>query len=110
LNNVPVEGYTSAEFTCTYNASLVQVSNIAVTNLFGADAAVAINSSKNGSFIVAIAGSNGNKATTSGAAFTFTVTGLQAGQTAIECTARVSKGDNTLTSLPSTGTSLTIIG
>jgi len=43
LNNVPAEGYTSAEFTCTYDASLVQVSNIAVTNLFGADAAVAIN-------------------------------------------------------------------
>ena len=67
-------------------------------------------SPQNGSFIVAIAGSNGNKATASGAAFTFSVMGLQAGQTAIECTARVSKGDNMLTSLPSTGTSLTIVG
>lgn len=109
LNSVPAEGYTSAEFTCTYNASLVEVSNIAVTNLFGADAAVAINGPQNGSFIVAIAGSNGNKATTSGAAFTFSVKGLQAGQSAIECTARVSKGDNMLTSLPSTGTTLTVI-
>jgi hypothetical protein len=35
LNNVPAEGYSSAEFTCTYNSTLVQVSNIAVTNLFG---------------------------------------------------------------------------
>ena len=110
LNNIPAGGYTSAEFTCTYNAALVQVSNIAVTNLFGSDSAVAINDPQNGSFIVAIAGSNGNKATASGAAFTFSARGLQAGQTAIECTARVSKGDNLLTSIPSTGTTLTVIG
>ncbi len=71
LNNVPAEGYTSAEFTCTYDASLVEVSNILVGNLFGADPASAINGPQNGTFIVAIAGSNGNKATTSGAAFTF---------------------------------------
>jgi hypothetical protein len=110
LNNIPAGGYTSAEFTCTYNSTLVQVSNIAVTNLFGADPAAAINDPQNGSFIVAIAGSNGSKATTGGAAFTFSAKGLQAGQSAIECTARVSKGDNLLTSLPSTGTSLTIVG
>jgi hypothetical protein len=110
LNNVPAEGYKSAEFTCTYNASFIEVSNITVTNLFGADPAVAINGPQGGSFIVAIAGSNGNEATTSGAAFTFTATGLQAGQTAIECEARVSKGDNILTSIPSTGTNLTIAG
>ena len=110
LNNVPSEGYRSAEFTCTYNAALVQVSNITVTNLFGSDPAVAINDPQNGSFIVAIAGSNGNKATTSGAAFTFDVKGLQAGQAAIECNVRISKGDNILTSLPATGTDLTITG
>jgi hypothetical protein len=110
LNNIPSEGYTSAEFTCTYNASLIQVSNIAVTSLFGPDPAVAINDPQNGSFIVAIAGSNGNKATASGPAFTFSAKGLQAGQSAIECTVRVSKGDNLLTSLPSTGTTLTIVG
>ena len=110
LNNVPAEGYTSAEFTCTYNSALVQVSNIAVASLFGPDPAVAINDPQNGSFIVAIAGSNGNKATTSGTAFTFSAKGLHAGQSAINCTARVSKGDNLLTTLPSTGTSLTIVG
>ena len=110
LNNIPSEGYTSAEFTCTYNAALVQVSNITATNLFGPDPAVAINDPQNGSFIVAIAGSNGNKAIASGAAFTFSAQGLQAGQTAITCTVRVSKGDNMLTSLPSTGTNLTIVG
>ncbi len=110
LNNVPAEGYTSAEFTCTYNASLVEVSNIVVGNLFGTDPAVAINGPQNGSFIVAIAGSNGNKATTNGTAFTFSAKGLQAGQSAIECTVRASKGDNVLTSLSSTGTNLTIVG
>jgi len=110
LNNVPAEGYTSAEFTCTYDASLVEVSNIVVTSLFGADPAVAIQGPQNGSFIVAVAGSNGNKATTSGAAFTFNAKGLQAGQTAIECTARASKGDNVLTQISSTAGSLTVVG
>jgi hypothetical protein len=108
LNNVPPEGYTSAEFTCTYPPSLVEVGNIVVTNLFGTDAAVAIFGPQSGNFIVAIAGSNGQKATTSGAAFTFEVTGLQAGQATIECTVRVSQGDNVLLDLPSTAAILTI--
>ena len=108
LNNVPAEGYTSAEFTCTYDASLAEVSNITVTNLFGNDTVTAINGPQNGSFIVAVAGSNGNKATASGTAFTFNVKGLQAGQTALECTARVSKGDNILTSIESIGANLNI--
>ncbi|HXD09203.1 MAG TPA: carboxypeptidase regulatory-like domain-containing protein [Anaerolineales bacterium] len=110
LNNVPAEGYTSAEFTCTYNASLLEVSNIVVAGLFGADPASAINGPQNGSFIVAIAGSNGDKATTSGTAFTFSVKALQAGQSTVECTARVSKGDNVLTSISSTGTDVTVTG
>jgi hypothetical protein len=110
LNNVPAEGYTSAEFTCTYDETLLEVSNITIGSLFGADAAAAINGPQNGSFIVAIAGSNGNKATASGPVFTFDVTALQAGQTSVECTVRVSKGDNVLTPLSSTGTDVTIIG
>ena len=110
LNNIPAGGYASTEFTCTYNAALVQISNVAATNLFGPDPAVAVNDPQNGSFIVAIAGSNGNRATAGGAAFTFSARGLHAGQTAIECTARVSRGDNLLTSISSTGTSLTVVG
>ena len=110
LNNVPAEGYPSAEFTCTYDPALVSTSNILVGTLFGADAVSAINDPQNGSFIVAIAGSNGNKATTSGPVFTFNVTALQAGQTSIECTVRVSKGDNVLTPLPSSAAGLTITG
>jgi hypothetical protein len=110
LNNVPAEGYTSAEFTCTYDPTLLEASNIVIAGLFGVDPVVAINDPQSDSFIVAIAGSNGNKATTSGTVFTFSVTGLQVGQAAIECTARVSKGDNVLTTLPSTGASLTVVG
>jgi hypothetical protein len=110
LNNVPAGGYTSAEFNCTYDATLIEVSNIAATLLFGTDPAVAIHGPQGGSFIIAIAGSNGNKATSSGAAFTFSVKGLQAGQTNINCTARVSPGNNVLTQLTSTGTTLTVVG
>jgi hypothetical protein len=110
LNNVPPEGYTSAEFTCTYNAGLFEVSNITIASLFGADAATAINSSQDHSFIVAIAGSHGNKATTSGPVFTFNVKGLQVGQTVIECRARVSQGGNALTEIPFAVDYLTILG
>lgn len=110
LNNPPAGGYTSAEFTCSYNPTLVQVSNIMATSLFGLDSAFAINGPQNGSLIVAIAGSNGNRATVSGAAFTLNATGLQAGQAPIACAVRVSTGDNLLTSIPSTGEALTIVG
>lgn len=110
LNNVPPEGYTSAEFTCTYDANLLEAGNIVIADLFGADPATAINGPQGGSLIVAIAGSRGNKATTSGIVFTFTVTGLQAGQAAIDCKARVSTGDNVLTNLPSSAAVLTVLG
>lgn len=110
LNNVPAEGYTSAEFTCNFDASLISVGTPVVTNLFGADPAVAINTPQPGTLIVAIAGSNGSKAVTSGVVFTFNVTALQAGETSIECTVRVSQGNNILTSLPSTGMNLTVNG
>ncbi len=108
LNNVPASGYTSAEFTCTYNYSVVEVSGITDAGLFGADSVMVVNGPQNGEFIVALAGSNGNKATTSGAAFTFTVTGLQAGESPVECTARVSTGDATLTGIPSTPATVTV--
>lgn len=110
LNNVPAEGYTSAEFTCTYDPIMIEVSNITTTDLFGTDPAVAIQGPQNGSFIVAIAGSHGNKATTSGVAFTFNAKGIQAGQTTIGCNARVSLGNGQLADLPSTGAVITILG
>ncbi len=109
LNNVPVEGFSSAEFTCTYDASRAEVSNISIASLFGPDPVAAINGPQNGSFIVAIAGSNNSKATTSGTTFTFSLTGLSAGQVAIDCKARVSKGDNLLTELPFVGANLVVL-
>ena len=108
LVNVPAGGYTSTEFTCTYNGTLVEASGITAGTLFGADPAVAISGPQNGSFIFAIAGSKGSKAATDGTAFTFSLKGLQAGQTAVECKARVSKGDNTLTAIPSSAATLNV--
>jgi murein DD-endopeptidase MepM/ murein hydrolase activator NlpD len=110
LNNVPSSGYVSAEFTCQYDPSLLEVSNIAVANLFGTDAAVAINGPENGKLILAIAGSNGNKATTSGSVFTFSVTGLQPGQMYFGCEARVSEGSNGLAQLPSARAYVIVLG
>jgi len=109
LSNVPAEGYTSAEFTCTYNASLVEAKDIVIVDLFGNDPAMAINGPQNGSFIVAVAGTFGNKAT-NGNAFRFGLTGLQAGQAAIDCQARVSTGDNLLTEISSLPGNLTVTG
>jgi hypothetical protein len=107
LNNIPPEGYSSAEFTCTYDAGVAAAGDIAATSLFGADPAVAISGPQNGKFIIAIAGSNGNKAFGIGpvirdAAITFRLNGLRAGFTLVTCIARVSRGDNTLATIPFT--------
>lgn len=96
LNNVPVEGYTSTEFVCTYDPAIVEVSGILAAELFGSDPASALSGPQNGQFILGIAGSNGKKATSSGTAFTFAVRGLQIGQTTVQCTARVSIGQGSL--------------
>lgn len=96
LNNVPPEGYTGTEFVCTYDPAIVEVSNILTAELFGSDPASALNGPQNGQFVFAIAGSNGKKATSSGTAFTFSMRGLQVGQTPVQCTARVSTGLGTL--------------
>lgn len=102
LSGVPAEGYTSIEFTCTYPADLIRISNIQATGLFGTDPATAPNDTQNGSFIFAIAGSHGQKATTDGAAFTFNATGLQEGNASIDCNAKVPDG-NGLKDLESAG-------
>ncbi len=110
LGNVPAQGYTSTEFTCTYDAGLVEISQITPTELFGPDPVMAINGPQDGTFIVAIAGSRGSKATTSGVAFTYNAKGLQEGQTTLECQARISTGDKTLTSIEHIPAELTIGG
>ncbi|HLP80997.1 MAG TPA: cohesin domain-containing protein, partial [Nitrosomonas sp.] len=109
LNNVPGEGYKSAEFTCNYDGTLVEKSNIVVTELFGTEPVTVIHDPQTGTFIVAIAGVNSNRAITSGTAFSFSAKALQAGQSAVQCTARVSQGNNQAIDLPSVGTALTIL-
>ena len=106
LSNISAGGFASAEFTCTYNPAIVEVSAIAATSLFGADPVTAINGPQNGSFIFAIAGSKGNKALTDGPAFTFSAKGLQVGQSAIDCQTRVSTGNLALSTISSTPATL----
>ena len=110
LNNVPAEGYTGTELTCTYDPNVVEASSIVIGNLFGLDPVTAINGPHAGLFIVAIAGSQGNKATSSGTVIAFAVRALQAGQTDLDCSARASKGDNVLVDIPSIVARLTVLG
>ena len=109
LDNVPAEGYTSLELTCSYYPSLVDPGDLLVGNLFGSDPAVAVKGPQYDRFIVAISGSGGNKATSSGTVMSFQVTGLQAGQSPMECQARASKGDNVLTTIASTGNNVMVL-
>ncbi|GAB4504466.1 MAG: hypothetical protein Fur0043_14600 [Anaerolineales bacterium] len=109
LNGVPAGGYKSAEFTCTYDPDLVTLSNILISALFGNDPVTAITEPQNGSFIVAIAGSQVQKAVTDGTVFTFDLTSLQTGQVTIECRTRVSSGDNVFREISSNAALLTIL-
>ena len=108
LNNIPLDGYASAEFVCTYDPVLVSVGNITFTALFGSDPATAISGPSSGNFIVAISGSNGQRAMQDGAVFSYSVTGLQAGVASITCATRVSMGDNVLIVLDPVVTTITI--
>lgn len=110
LNNVPAQGYASTEFTCTYDPALVDVSNFNVGNLFGSDSVSSVSGPQHGSFILAVAGSHGQKAANSGTAFTFEAKGLQAGTATVECKARVSDGLSALQSISSLASTLTING
>jgi murein DD-endopeptidase MepM/ murein hydrolase activator NlpD len=109
LNNVPPAGYTSNEITCTYNATLLNVNNIAVAGLFGSNPVVAINGPQNGSFILALVATGGNRATTNGTVFTFSATALQAGQSPVECTARVSEGLSVYQTIAFVGDTINIL-
>lgn len=108
LNNVPTSGYASAEFTCTYDPTLISITNITQAGLFGTDPVVILNGPANGSFLFAIAGSNGQRATTSGAVFTFTATALAVGEAEVDCVVKVS-GGGALQTIESTPTTLIIL-
>ena len=107
LLNIPEGGYASAEFTCSYDPAFIEVSNIVESGLFGTDPAVVLSGPAGGSFIFAIAGSNGQRATVDGAAFTFNALALQTGTTDISCATRVSTG-NSLSDLEASVITLTI--
>jgi hypothetical protein len=108
LNNVPSGGFASAEFICSYNPTVVEVSAITPADLFGPDPIAVVNGPQNGSFVFAVAGSLGNKATADGTVFTFSAKGLQVGQAAIGCQVRASTGDLVLGTIPSTPSSLDV--
>jgi len=108
LNNVPVGGFASAEFTCTYNPAMMEISAITPADLFGPDPIAVVNGPQNGSFVFAVAGSIGNKATSDGAVFTFSAKALQIGQQVIDCQVRASTGDLVLVPIPSTPASLDV--
>jgi parallel beta-helix repeat protein len=108
LNGLPAEGISSIEFTCLYAADQVSVGNVQIGQIFGADPVSAYNDSQSGSFIFAVAGSNGNVINTNGVAFTFNLTGLQPGSSSVECKANISRGGSTLESIPSVPDSLTV--
>ena len=110
LNNVPAAGYTSIEITCTYYPDLIEASDIVVADLFGADPVVAIRGPQPDHFIIAIAGSHGNKATNSGTVITFHARGLQRGLFPLECQARVSTGNHALTDITSISNDILVLG
>lgn len=107
LQNLPAEGLTSAEFSCTYNATIVEVSNIVKTNMFGSDAVTAINGPASGTFVFAIAGVTG-KATTGGTVFKLDMKGLTAGSFSFSCTVRASKDGSSLFSITFTPATITV--
>lgn len=109
LESLPAQGYTSAEFTCTYDSSTLQVSSILPGALFGQDPVVAIQGPQHGRFVFAIAGSGGKKAMETGIIFTFAVKALQPGQTSIDCAGRVSTGNDLLAAIESTPASLIVL-
>lgn len=110
LTEVPAEGYTSIELTCYYSSDFVEPGDIFIGVLFGADPAVAVSYPYPDRFIVGIAGSQGDKATTDGIVMDFDLIGLEPGQALLECQARVSKGDNVLTKIDSTGGNIIVLG
>ena len=109
LFNVPPGGYVSAEFTCVFAPDSIKAENIQVAGLFGNDPVSAFQNLPSGGFLLAIAGSNGNRALTDGLAFTFTASGLKTGQSSLDCAARVLTGDGLLASITSSLDTLTVL-
>jgi parallel beta-helix repeat protein len=108
LNGLPAEGIASVEFACTYASDQVSIGNVQIGQIFGDDPVSAYNNSQNGSFIYAVAASNGRVINTNGVAFTFSITGLQPGSSSVECKANISRANQPLESIASVPDSLTV--
>ncbi len=109
LQNLPSGGLTSADFACRYDETLVDVSSTMTdSGRFGTSPVIAINPPAAGTFVYAIAGTSGQKATTAGTVFTFDVTASAAGSFVFECNVRASTGSS-LFSVAFTPTTITVV-
>jgi hypothetical protein len=91
LQNLPAEGLTSVEYSCRYDATLVEISSLADAGLFGTDAVAALNGPSGGTFVYALAGVS-KKASSAGTIFRFNLKALAAGSFSFDCKVRASKG------------------
>lgn len=108
LNGLPSEGIASVEFTCSYASDQISVGNVQIGQIFGSDPVSAYNNSQTGSFVYAVAASNGKAINTNGVAFTFNITGLQPGSSSVECKAKVLRANYSMESIASVPDSITI--
>lgn len=108
LNGLPSEGIASVEFVCSYASDQISVGSVQIGNIFGDDPVSAYNNSQAGSFIYAVAASNGRVINTNGVAFTFNITGMQPGSSPVECKAKISGTNYSLESIASIPDSITI--
>lgn len=108
LNGLPSEGIASVEFACSYASDQISVGSVQIGNIFGDDPVSAYNNSQAGSFIYAVAASNGRVINTNGVAFTFNITGMQPGSSPVECKAKISGTNYSLESIASIPDSITV--
>jgi parallel beta-helix repeat protein len=108
LYGLPAEGIASIEFTCTYASDQISVGSVQIGEIFGDDPVSVYNNSQNGSFIYAVAASNGKVINTNGVAFTFNITGIQPGSSSLECQAKISRPNYSLENIASVPDSITV--
>ncbi len=113
LTNLP-SGVTGAEFICSYDENLVDVSNVVAVNLpgqdvglFGADAISTTQGPASGSFTFAIASMPPATAGATGGVFSLDIDATDAGEFDFTCATRIAKG-TVLTVIPFTPLTITI--
>ncbi len=101
------ESVTAAEVACTLDP-LLEISGITNGGQFGEQALLAVNGPQNGLLKIGLAPANSAQVIANGEAVRFTLKAPKAGQYAVDCKVRVSKGDNSLTEIPSSSATLTV--